>query len=249
VVIKNSEELDGMKEACQISKTILERISRFIRPKMATIEIDKEAERLSREYGVVPAFKGYHGYPGNICVSVNDEIIHGIPSSEKILQEGDIVSLDFGVFHRGFFGDCADTVGVGEITEECAHLLEVTRRSFFVGLAKATAGNTTGDIGYAISTFVRENGYHVVREFAGHGIGRLLHEEPEVPNFGKQGTGARLVANSVIAIEPMVMAGGINTNTLNDGWTVVTADGSLAAHYEETVLVMQVGNQILTVIL
>jgi methionyl aminopeptidase len=234
-----------MREAGRVVRAVLDEVSAAAVAGVSTGELDRLAEARTRERGAVPAFKGYLGYPASICISVNDEVVHGIPS-KRALQEGDLVGLDFGVIHRGFFGDAAVTVPVGRVPEATLRLLEVTREALARGIAAAVGGGRVGDIGAAVQSWVESQGYSVVREFVGHGIGRRLHEPPQVPNFGQPGTGERLRPGMVLAIEPMVNVGQPGVVTLADGWTAVTGDRSLSAHFEHTVAVTEAGPEILT---
>ncbi len=230
-----------MREANRIACEVLDLIEKNVRPGVKTIELDKLAEEHIRAQGAIPAFKGYRQgnsspYPGSICASVNQEVVHGIPG-ERILQKGDILSVDVGINKNGFFGDSARTFPVGTIDAETERLLKITREALFVGIAEARAGNRVHDISAAIQEYVEAAGYNVVRELVGHGIGRKLHEEPAVPNYGKRGTGMKLVDGMVLAIEPMVNSGTFRVKALRDGWTIVTADGKPSAHYEHSVVV------------
>jgi len=241
VTIRNNEEHSGMREANRIACEVLDLIEKNVRPGVKTIELDKLAEEHIRAQGAIPAFKGYRQgnsspYPGSICASVNQEVVHGIPG-ERILQKGDILSVDVGINKNGFFGDSARTFPVGTIDAETERLLKITREALFVGIAEARAGNRVHDISAAIQEYVEAAGYNVVRELVGHGIGRKLHEEPAVPNYGKRGTGMKLVDGMVLAIEPMVNSGTFRVKALRDGWTIVTADGKPSAHYEHSVVV------------
>ena len=246
MVIKSNVELEKMKIACRKCKCILEELKEIIKPGITTYEIEKESERLMEKNGVISAFKNYKGYPANICISVNEEVVHGIPRKDKILKEGDIVSLDVGVIYEGFYGDCADTVGVGKIDKKYEILINTAREAFKIAFEKALPGMKTGDIGFIIEKYVEKNGFSVVKQFAGHGIGRNLHEPPEVPNFGIPGEGEVLKENMVIAIEPMINEGISDVEICEDGWTVITRDRKYSAHYENCILVKKNGNEILT---
>jgi methionyl aminopeptidase len=245
IVCKSASELDMMLASNQLLARVLEDLRPLIVPGVSTAEIDREAERLVRKAGAVPAFKGYRGYPATVCASVNDEVVHGIPSSRK-LHEGDILSLDMGLKLDGFYGDCAITVGVGQIGAEPQRLLDVTQQALELGIAAVKPGGRVSDIGHAVQAFVEAQGFSVVREFVGHGIGSQMHEEPQVPNYGPAGRGPRLVEGMVLAIEPMVNMGRAGVKVLKDGWTAVTVDGSLSAHFEHTVAVMAHGPWVLT---
>ncbi len=230
-----------MRESNRIACEVLDLIEKHVRPGVKTIELDRLAEDHIRSQGAIPAFKGYRQgnsspYPGSICTSVNQEVVHGIPG-ERILKEGDILSVDVGINKNGFFGDSARTFPIGKIDTETERLLKITREALFIGIAEARAGNRVHDISAAIQEYVEAAGYNVVRELVGHGIGRSLHEEPAVPNYGKRGTGMKLVDGMVLAIEPMVNGGTFRVKVAKDGWTIVTADGRPSAHYEHTVIV------------
>ena len=229
ISIKNEHELASMREACKITAAARALAGEMVKPGVSTKAIDKAVHDFIVSQGAKPSFLHYSGYPASACISVNATVIHGIPSG-YILKEGDIVSVDVGAFYKGFHGDCAATFPCGEISDEAAKLIQVTRQSFFEGLRLATQGNRVSDISHAIQTYVESNGFSVVRSFVGHGVGRLLHEEPEVPNYGKPGHGPRLLKGMTIAIEPMVNVGVYDVHVLKDGWTTVTADGKLSAH-------------------
>ena len=246
ISIKNEHELASMREACKITAAARALAGEMVKPGVSTKAIDKAVHDFIVSQGATPSFLHYSRYPASACISVNATVIHGIPSG-YILKEGDIVSVDVGAFYKGFHGDCAATFPCGEISDEAAKLIQVTRQSFFEGLRLATQGNRVSDISHAIQTPVESNGFSVVRSFVGHGVGRQLHEEPEVPNYGKPGHGPRLLKGMTIAIEPMVNAGVYDVHVLKDGWTTVTADGKLSAHYENTVLITDGEPEILTV--
>ncbi|MGA1846817.1 type I methionyl aminopeptidase [Deferribacter abyssi] len=245
VILKSKNEIDNIRKACNIVKEILEEIEEIIKPGIKTKDIDKFAEDIINKRSAVPSFKNYRGYPAATCISVNEVVVHGIPS-DYVLKEGDIVSVDVGVFKDGFHGDAARTYMVGNVSEEARLLVEVTKNSFFEGIKKAKIGNRLHDISYNIQTYVEKHGFNVVRDFFGHGIGRNLHEDPTIPNFGKPNRGVKLRAGMVLAIEPMVVLGNYEVVTLRDGWTAVTKDGSLAAHYENTIALTDKGVEILT---
>ncbi len=252
MVLKSPAEIEVMDRANRIVLEILEELRAFVKPGVTTLEIDEFAEETIRKAGGAPAFKGYPrpgggpAFPGTVCTSLNDEIVHGIPSAAVTLREGDIVSVDCGVFYQGYFGDAAETYPVGRIDEDAQRLLRVTRESLFLGIGQATAGNRVSDIGHAVQSHVEANGMSVVREFVGHGIGTELHEEPQVPNFGQPGRGTRLLPGMVLAIEPMVNQGRPEVKlSAADGWTATTLDGSLSAHFELSVAVTENGPQIL----
>ncbi len=246
IELKSRDEIERIREAGLVVHEVLEELARSVAPGVTTAELDRLAEARTRERGAVPAFKGYHGYPASLCISVNDEVVHGIPSPGRVLRRGDIVGLDFGVVLHGFYGDAARSVPVGEASPEALRLLATTREALGRAIAAASAGARLGDLGAAVQGLVESRGYSVVRDFVGHGIGRRLHEPPQVPNFGVSGTGVRLRPGMVLALEPMVNAGGPEVVTLEDGWTAVTADGSLSAHFEHTVAVTDDGPEILT---
>ena len=255
VEIKSKREIELMKEACRVTALVHKAIEEAIRPGITTLELDQIAEKVIRENGGIPAEKGYPSYekgvapfPGSICASINDEVIHGIPSGRVHLKEGDIVSIDLVVGKNGFHGDAARTYIVGEASKEAARLVEVTKQAFFEGIRYAVAGNRIGDVCHAIGEFVEKNGYSVVREFQGHGIGRSMHEDPGIPNYGKPGKGIKLEPGMTLAIEPMVIAGKPDILQLDDGWTIITEDGSLSAHYENTILITEKQPEILTII-
>ena len=242
-----------MKEACKVTGLLYRELEKMIKPGISTAELDKFAEDLIRKNGGVPAQKGYPSgmrgvpnFPATLCVSVNDEVIHGIPSKKAILKDGDVVSIDCVVWKDGFHGDAARTFIVGEGSKEAKRLVEVTKQAFFEGIKMAKPGNRIGDISSTIGEFVENHGYSVVREFQGHGIGREMHEDPGIPNYGKPGRGLRLEPGMTLAVEPMVIAGRRNILQLDDGWTIITEDGSLAAHYENTILITEKEPEILT---
>lgn len=246
IQLKNTAQIDLMKVAGRITGEALAVAEELVRPGISTYEIDRAIRTHIEKSGAKPSFLGYAGFPGSACISINEEVIHGIPSKKRILQEGDIVKVDVGAFIHGFHGDAARTFGVGKISEEAARLIEVTRECFYRGAAQATAGNRVGDIGAAVEACAKENGYSVVRRYVGHGVGHELHESPEVPNFGTVGRGARLYPGMVLAIEPMINVGVCDVRELSDGWTVKTADGKLSAHYENTVAITDEGIILLT---
>ncbi|HAR35477.1 MAG TPA: type I methionyl aminopeptidase [Acidobacteria bacterium] len=245
IIYKSEAEIEMMRQSSQIVARILSELKDMIRPGLETRELDWYAERRARELGAVPAFKGYRGYPASLCVSINEEIVHGIPSSRR-LQEGDIVSLDFGVVYEGFYGDAALTVPVGQVSELAQRLIEVVKRAFYRGLEELKIGNRLSDVSAAIQQEVEKAGFSVIRAFVGHGIGRSLHEEPQLPNFGLPGHGPRLKKGLTLAIEPMIAAGHWEVEVLNDGWTAITQDRSLSAHYEHTVALTDRGVEILS---
>jgi methionyl aminopeptidase len=245
ILLKSPQELAKMEVANRLVAEILEGIKERLRPGVETRELDEIAEEMCRGRRVEPAFKGYRGYPRSICISVNDEIVHGIPGARRI-KAGDLVSLDFGVKYQGYYGDAAVTVAVGEVDDRARALLEVTEKALYAGIGQAKAGQRLTDISYAVQTVVESAGFGVIREFVGHGIGRSLHEDPQIPNFGVPGRGPVLQAGMTLAIEPMTSMGAWQVKILQDGWTAVTQDGSLAAHFEHTVAVTENGPRILS---
>jgi methionyl aminopeptidase len=248
VTVKSKREIQIMREAGKILGTVLNDLCKEIKPGMTTHRVDQLGEEMIRSYGCIPSFLGYNGYPASICVSVNEEIVHGIPSKDRILREGDIVSLDAGVIYNGYQSDAARTVGVGQISEEAKKLIEVTKQSFFEGIKFAKDGCHLHEISNAIAAYNEQFGYGVIRDLVGHGIGVEMHEDPQIPNFTQERRGIRLYEGMTLAIEPMVAAGGYAVKWLDDGWTAITADGSLAAHYENTVLVTKNGPEILSLV-
>ena len=254
VTIKSKKEIEKMREACRVTALVYEKIEKFIKPGITTLELDKFAEKIIRENGGIPAQKGYPSgqrkvppFPGTLCISINDEIIHGIPS-KRVIKDGDVVSIDLVVYKNGFNGDAARTYIVGKTNKEKQKLVDITKQAFFEGIKYAVKGNRIGDISHAIGEFVEKNGFNVVKEFQGHGIGEEMHEDPGIPNYGKAGRGIRLEPGMTLAIEPMVMVGKPNICVLDDGWTIVTDDESLAAHYENTILITEKEPEILTLL-
>lgn len=237
VTIKSAREIERMRVAGKILASVHEELGKALKPGMSTLDIDRLGEELIRSHGCVPSFKNYNGYPASICVSVNDEIVHGIPNSHRIIHEGDIVSLDAGVIYEGYHSDAARTHAVGVIDPKAQKLIDVTRESFFEGIRQAKTGNYLNDISSAIQAYAESFGYGVVRDLVGHGIGSHLHEDPEVPNFARKKKGIRLQAGMTLAVEPMINAGTWQVSWMSDGWTVVTKDHSLSAHYENTILI------------
>lgn len=246
ITLKSGEEIIRMRDAGRIAAIAREIGGEHVKEGVSTAQIDREIKKCILSHGAKPSFLGYGGFPASACISVNEEIIHGIPSSDKILKNGDIVKIDVGAFYKGFHGDCAATFAVGQISEEAQRLIDVTKQSFFEGIAAIGEGKRIGDIGHAVQSYVENNGFSVVREYIGHGIGRNLHEDPEVPNYGAPGRGQRLRPGMTLAIEPMVNVGDWHVRVLNDQWTVVTVDGKLSAHYENTVAITENGVLILT---
>ena len=248
VTIKSEREIGLMRESCRILAEVHARLGEAIKPGISTLEIDMLGEKLIRGYGCIPNFLNYNGYPASICVSVNDEVVHGIPSKDRILREGDIVSLDAGLIYKGYHSDAARTHAVGKISEEAEQLIKVTRQSFFEGIKYAREGCHLYDISNAIDSYCSSFGYGVVRDLVGHGIGTSLHEEPQIPNFRQWRRGIKLKAGMTLAIEPMINMGGWQVEWLDDDWTVVTRDGSPSAHYENTVLITKGEPEILTLL-
>ena len=247
IVCKSPAELQKMRRAGHVVREVLDAVQAAVAPGVTTMDLEHVAEKKMQELGGTAAFKGYNGYPCVLCTSLNDEIIHGIPSEKRMLKEGDIISLDFGAVVDGYYGDSAITVPVGEVKPELKKLMEVTQAALDRAIEKMLIGNTVGDVGAAVQELVEANGFSVVREFVGHGIGTRMHEDPQVPNFGLHGRGPRLCEGMVLAIEPMVNAGGPDARVLDDHWTAVTADGSPSAHFEHSVAVTKNGPLVLTV--
>jgi len=246
IKIKAPWEINLLRKANAIVAEVLYKLKEIIAPGISAWELNKIAEEIARGRGALPAFKGYRGYPFSLCVSVNEEVVHGLPLKEKVLKEGDIVSLDFGAVYEGYIGDAAITVPVGKVSPEAERLMEVTEKALYKAIEKARVGNRVQDISYTIQKFVEKKGYNVIRDFVGHGVGQSLHEPPEVPNFGKRGKGPRLLAGMVLAIEPMVVTGSHEIEILPDGWTAVTKDRGLAAHFEHSIVVTVKGPEILS---
>ena len=244
--LKSPAEIEAMRRGGRLLRRVMDRVSAMVAPGVSTLDLDREAERLIREAGAVPAFKGLYDFPRTLCTSVNEEVVHGIPSARRVLREGDIVSIDCGVRLDGFFADMAVTAPVGQVSEAARRLLDVTQKSLAAGIQSLGRGARLGDLGAAIQEVVEKGGFHVIRDYTGHGIGRNLHEKPSLFNHGERGTGKRLRPGTVLAIEPMVGMGTGYTQQLDDGWTVVTLDRSLAAHYEHTVALTENGPRILT---
>jgi methionyl aminopeptidase len=247
VIIKSPREIEQLKRSNAMVAEVFEKLRGMIVPGITTRELDQVAEEFILLKGARPAFKGYRGFPATLCISINDEVVHGIPGQRR-LKEGDIVSLDVGVNYIGYFGDAAITLPVGEVDPEAKRLLEVTKKALYIGIEKAKAGNRLFDISYAIQNWVESHGFSVVRDFVGHGIGRELHEEPQIPNFGTPHQGPRLEKGMVFALEPMVNEGTHEVRVLSDGWTVVTADGKRSAHFEHTIAITDDGAEILSVL-
>ncbi|TGY96302.1 type I methionyl aminopeptidase [Petralouisia muris] len=246
VSIKSAREIELMRAAGKILEKVHENLGKELKPGMSTLDIDRLGEEIIKSYGCIPSFKNYNGYPASVCVSVNDEVVHGIPTKKRLIQEGDIVSLDIGVIYKGYHSDAARTHGIGEISQEAALLIERTRQSFFEGIKYAKEGNHLHEISNAIAAYAESFGYGVVRDLVGHGVGSRLHEDPQIPNFTQKSRGIRLKAGMTLAIEPMINAGRYDVVWQEDNWTVVTQDGSLSAHYENTILVTSGEPEILT---
>ena len=247
VTIKSAREIELMREAGRILALTHEELGNALKPGMSTWDVDQLGEKIIRGYGCIPSFKNYNGYPASICVSVNDEVVHGIPSKKRILKEGDIVSLDAGVIYKGYHSDAARTHAIGKVSDEAQQLMDVTKQCFFEGIRFAKAGNHLNDVSKAIQAYAEKFGYGVVRDLVGHGIGAHLHEAPEVPNFAQKRKGILLKPGMTLAVEPMVNAGTYEVVWMDDDWTVVTADGSLSAHYENTILITEGEPEILSI--
>ncbi|MBF8287369.1 MAG: Methionine aminopeptidase [Candidatus Rokubacteria bacterium] len=246
ILLKSSREIEHMRAAGRILAEVKARLKALVRPGASTKDIDEDIEAFIVGKGAAPAFKGYRGYPATVCTSINNEVVHGIPSAKRKLKDGDIIGLDLGCIVEGYYGDCAITLPVGPVPERVQELLDVTRESLDKAIVQCRAGSRIGDISYAVQAHCESHGFGVVRAFVGHGIGRALHEEPQVPNFGEAGRGPVLKAGMVLAIEPMVTMGSWEVRVLEDGWTAVTVDGSLAAHFEDTIAITANGPEVLT---
>ena len=246
IVLKSREEIELMAEAASVTAAMLEEIPEIIRPGMTTLELDRWCEDYIQRHKMKPAFKGYGGFPGTACISVNEEVVHGIPAKTRVLKEGDIVSVDLGTIHKGFYSDAARTYPVGQISSEAKQLIDAAEASFFEGLKFCRKGFRLGDVSHAIQTYVEDRGFSVIRDYTGHGVGRELHEDPQIPNYGKANHGPQLLPGMVLAIEPMIAAGDYNVKVQSDGWTAVTCDSSLAAHYENTVVITEDEPRLLT---
>ncbi|SDF40339.1 type I methionyl aminopeptidase [Sporomusa acidovorans] len=245
IILKSQRELNYLRDAGRIVAEALNEVKKAVKPDVTTLEIDRIAEQYIKSKGAVPTFKGYNGFPGNICASVNEEVVHGIPGLKR-LKNGDNVSIDLGATINGYVGDAAITVPVGQVDDEVKELIEVTEQSLYKGIEKAVAGNRLSDISHEIQTYAESHGYGVVRDYVGHGIGRNMHEDPQIPNYGPPGRGPRLKSGMTLAIEPMINAGTHEVKTLGDDWTVVTADGKRSAHFEHTIAITANGPEILT---
>jgi methionyl aminopeptidase len=246
IELKSPREIALMRRGGHILAEVVERLRSGVKPGMSTLEIDEDVEKFIRSRGAKPAFKGYRGFPATVCISINEEVVHGIPSAHRCVKEGDIVGLDLGCIVEGYYADCAFTLPIGEVPARVQELLDATRQSLEAGIAECRPGRRLSDVSHAIQVHVEAHGFSVVRAFVGHGIGRALHEEPQVPNFGDPGRGPQLKAGMVLAIEPMVTMGSWEVRILDDGWTAVTKDGSLAAHFEHTIAVTESGPEVLT---
>lgn len=244
--IKSESEIELMRESGRILSIVLKELQEFIRPGISTLDIDKKSRELIKGFNCIPSFLNYEGFPASLCVSVNDEVVHGIPSKNTVLRDGDIVSLDCGVIYKGYHSDAARTVAVGEVSKEAQNLIDVTKQSFYEGIKLARAGNHLFEMSEAIQSYVESFGYSVVRDLVGHGIGKNLHEEPQIPNFKQKRRGPKLEVGMTLAIEPMVNIGRYDVQWMDDDWTVVTADGSLSSHYENTILITDGEPEILT---
>jgi len=245
IVLKLPDEIKKARMGSRIVAEVLDTLRELVRPGVKTIELNRIAEQITAKRGAKPAFKGYHGYPYALCTSVNEEVVHGMPS-ERVLQEGDIIGLDYGVYYQDYYGDAAITVPVGKVNEEVRRLMKVTEQSLYDAIAQTTAGNRLGDISAAVQMRAEQAGFSVVRDFVGHGIGKNLHEEPQIPNFGKKGRGVELKVGMIFAIEPMVNMGSYKVKVLPDGWTVVTEDNGFSAHFEHSVAITDNGPDILS---
>ena len=246
IIIKSKQEIDLMRESGKVTGYILNTLADFIKPGISTMDVDRYVEDTIRKHKMIPTFKGYGGFPGSACVSINEEGVHGIPDKKRMIHEGDIVSVDVGSTYKGYVSDAARTYAVGKVDAEAQRLIDVTRESFFAGMEFARVGYRLSDISHAIQAHAEGAGFSVIRDFVGHGVGREMHEDPQIPNYGKPGKGPRLVAGMVFAIEPMICQGTYEVETLLNDWTVVTADGKLAAHYENTVVINDGEPELLT---
>jgi methionyl aminopeptidase len=246
IELKSAREIGLMRAGGHILADVMDRLRERVKPGMSTLEIDEDVEAFIRSRGALPAFKGYRGFPATVCISINDEVVHGIPSAHRRIKEGDIVGLDLGCIVEGYYADCAFTLAVGDVPPKVQQLLDVTRESLDVAIAECRAGRRLSDVSHAVQAHVEGHGFSVVRAFVGHGIGRALHEDPQIPNFGDPGRGPQLRPGMVLAIEPMVTMGSWEVKVLDDGWTAVTRDGSLAAHFEHTIAVTDDGPEVLT---
>lgn len=248
IIIKSEQEIDIMRESGKVTGYILKELENFIKPGLSTFDIDRFVEEIILKNKMIPAFKGYCGFPASACVSINEEVVHGIPAKDRILKEGDIVSVDVGSTYKGYVSDAARTYGVGKISKEAQKLIDVTRQSFFEGIKFCKVGFRLSDVSHAIQQKAESEGYSVIREFVGHGVGRAMHEEPQIPNYGRPGRGPRIAKGMVFAIEPMICQGSYDVEVLLNDWTVVTVDGKLSAHYENTVVITDGEPELLTLI-
>jgi methionyl aminopeptidase len=246
IELKSEYEIEKIRESGRMTAQVLKKLREMVKPGVATIELDETARKMTKGFGAKPAFLNYNGFPFAVCISMNSEVVHGFPSKKRILKEGDIVSLDFGVEYKGFFSDSAITVGAGKVAPEVKKLMDITEQSLYKGIDQAKAGGRLGDISAAVQKYAESFGFSVVRDYVGHGVGRRLHEDPQVPNYGKKGSGLILEPGLVIAIEPMINSGNCEVEVLENDWTVVTSDGSPSAHFEHTVAITKDGPQILT---
>ena len=246
IELKSAREIGLMRAGGHILADVMDRLRELVKPGLSTLEIDEDVEAFIRSRGAVPAFKGYRGFPATVCISINEEVVHGIPSAHRRLKEGDIVGLDLGCIVEGYYADCAFTLAIGDVPPKVQQLLDVTRESLDVAIAECRAGRRLSDVSHAVQAHVEGHGFGVVRQFVGHGIGRALHEDPQIPNFGEPGRGPQLRPGMVLAIEPMVTMGSWEVKVLDDGWTAVTRDGSLAAHFEHTIAVTDDAPEVLT---
>ncbi len=246
IIIKSDQEVDLMRESGKVTGFILKELENFIRPGISTADIDKFVEDTIRKNGMIPTFRGYCGFPASACVSINEEVVHGIPDKKRILKEGDIVSVDVGSTYKGYVSDAARTYPVGQVSEIAQKLMDATRDSFFAGIEFCRVGYRLSDISHAVQVKAESEGFSVIRDFVGHGVGQEMHEEPQIPNYGKAGRGPRLAKGMVFAIEPMICEGGYDVRTLSNDWTVVTLDGKLSAHYENTVVITDGEPELLT---
>lgn len=246
IIIKSEAEIDLMRESGKVTGFILKELENLIKPGISTADVDRFVEKTIHDAKMIPTFKGYGGFPASACVSINDEVVHGIPNKKRILREGDIVSVDVGSTYKGYVSDAARTYAVGEVSDEAKHLIEATRDSFFAGIEFCRPGNRLSDISHAIQASAEGEGFSVIRDYVGHGVGQQMHEEPQIPNYGKAGRGPRLAKGMVFAIEPMICEGTYDVKTLSNEWTVVTIDGKLSAHYENTVVITDGEPELLT---
>lgn len=246
IIIKSKQEIDKMREAGKVTGFVLNTLADYIKPGMSTLDVDRYVEETIRKHNMIPSFKGLYGFPASACVSINEEVVHGIPDKKRIIHEGDIVSVDVGSTYKGYVSDAARTYPIGKVDDEALRLIEVTKASFFAGIEYARAGQRLTDISHAIQVCAEDAGFSVIRDFVGHGVGRDMHEDPQIPNYGKPGKGPRLVSGMVFAIEPMICQGGYEVDTLDNDWTVVTRDGMLSAHYENTVVINDGEPELLT---